>query len=78
MRAAVITAALLFWETALLGSNLAYLTTFEDEPAGIERSDWGAGPLRLFKTVGGAAYALQVHVSDEPEALAHSRHYIVE
>jgi type IV secretion/conjugal transfer VirB4 family ATPase len=59
-------------QTALLGSNLAYLVTFEDEPAGIERSDWGPGPLRLFKTVGGSAYALQVHVSDEPEALAHT------
>jgi type IV secretion system protein VirB4 len=59
-------------QSALLGSNLAHLVTFEDEPAGIERSDWGPGPLRLFKTVGGSAYALQVHISDEPEALAHT------
>lgn len=57
---------------AVLGSNLAELVTFEDEPAGMERCDWGSGPLRLFKTVGGSAYALQVHVNDEREALAHT------
>lgn len=57
---------------SLLGSNLGQLVSFEDEPRGLDRSDWGTGPIRLFKTVGGSAYALQVHVSDEPEALAHT------
>lgn len=56
----------------VLGSNLAELVTFEDEPAGLERSDWGPGPIRLFKTVGGSAYAMQVHISEDREALAHT------
>lgn len=55
-----------------LGSNLAQLVNFEDEPRGQEGCAWGAGPLRLFRTTGGAAYQLQLHVSDDPEALAHS------
>jgi type IV secretory pathway VirB4 component len=57
---------------SLLGANLAQLVSFEDEPRGQAHCGWGNGPLRLFKTVGGAAYALQLHVSEDPEALAHS------
>ena len=55
-----------------LGANLAQLVNFEDEPRGQAHCGWGSGPLRLFKTVGGAAYQLQLHVSEDPEALAHS------
>lgn len=57
---------------SLLGSNLAQLVSFEEEPRGQSRCGWGNGPVRLFKTVGGAAYQLQLHVSEDPEALAHS------
>jgi type IV secretory pathway VirB4 component len=58
--------------TTLLSHNLAHLCTFEAEPAGLPRSDWGEGPLRLFKTVSGGAFSLQLHISDQDEALAHS------
>ncbi len=57
---------------SLLAQNLASLMTFNDEPHGHGRSDWGEGPLRLFKTVGGASYSFQLHASEEKEALAHS------
>lgn len=57
---------------SLLAQNLASLNSFNDEPQGLGRSDWGEGPLRLFKTIGGAAYSLQLHATDEKEALAHS------
>lgn len=55
-----------------LSHNLAYLMSFEKEPKGLPRCDWGDGPLRLFRTPSGGAYSLQLHVSEEPEALAHS------
>ena len=46
--------------------------SFDGNPSGFIESDWGRGPLRYFKTSSGNAYALQVHVSDRKEALAHS------
>ncbi len=57
---------------SLLAQNLASLMSFNDEPRGPPRCDWGDGPLRLFKTISGAAYSFQLHVSEEKEALAHS------
>ncbi|WP_162915202.1 hypothetical protein [Desertibaculum subflavum] len=57
---------------ALLAQNIASLNSFNDEPQGLDRSDWGEGALRLFKTIGGAAYSLQLHSTAEKEALAHS------
>jgi type IV secretory pathway VirB4 component len=56
----------------LLSHNLAHLCTFQREPAGLERCDWGEGPLRVFKTASGSPYALQLHVHENDEALAHS------
>ncbi len=56
----------------LLSNNLASFISFEDTPIGFLNCDWGKGPLRYFKTSNGNAYALQVHVSDRKEALAHS------
>ena len=56
----------------LLSHNLAGLISFEATPVGTLTCDWGRGPLRYFKTSSGNAYALQVHVSDRKEALAHS------
>ncbi len=55
-----------------LSHNLAYLMSFDKEPVGLARCDWGDGPLRLFRTPTGGAYSLQLHISEEPEALAHS------
>src|SRR6185437_10017245 len=58
--------------TNLLSHNLAHLCTFQREPVGAERCDWGEGPLRLFKTASGSAYAFQLHASEEKEALANA------
>ena len=57
---------------SLLSNNLASFVSFDGNPSGYIESDWGRGPLRYFKTSSGNAYALQVHISDRKEALAHS------
>ena len=56
----------------LLTRNLAGMLEFGEEPTGLARSDWGDGPLRMFRTATGGGYSLQLHVSAEDEALAHS------
>jgi type IV secretion system protein VirB4 len=56
----------------LLAQNIAGMTPFADEARGDLRSDWGEGPIRLFKTASGSAYAFQFHVSDAAEALGHT------
>ncbi len=56
----------------LLSSPVGVLNPFDQELHGLERCDWGEGPLRYFKTSAGNAYSLQLHSSDRPEALAHS------
>lgn len=55
-----------------MSHNLAHMMSFDREPVGLPRSDWGEGPIRLFKTVTGGAYSIQLHTSEQPEALAHS------
>lgn len=59
-------------QTHPLSHNVSHLLTFDHEPKGYARCDWGEGPLRLFKTSSGSSYALQVHASEEKEALANS------
>ncbi len=59
-------------QTHPLSHNVSHLLTFDYEPKGFARCDWGEGPLRLFKTSSGSSYALQVHASEEKEALANS------
>lgn len=56
----------------LLGVNVSELVTFREEPSGLDRCDWGEGPIRPFKTVTGAPYLFQFHVSEAEEALAHT------
>jgi len=55
-----------------LSPNLAHLLSFHREPTGLKSCDWGVGPIRLFKTPTGGAYALQLHIQEQKEALAHS------
>lgn len=57
---------------SLLGVNVSELVTFQEEPSGLDRCDWGEGPIRPFKTVTGAPYSFQFHVSEAEEALAHT------
>ncbi|HQY22521.1 MAG TPA: hypothetical protein PLV31_06390 [Gammaproteobacteria bacterium] len=55
-----------------LSCNLSYLFNFDSEPSGLEKCDWGEGPLRPFKTVSGSAYSLQFHVVEDKESVGHS------
>lgn len=51
--------------------NLATLVTLAKMPEGLPRSDWGDGPIALFRTAGGTVYNFQYHVSTEKDAVAH-------
>jgi len=59
-------------QTHPLSHNVSHLLTFDYEPKGLARCDWGEGPIRLFKTSSGSSYALQLHSLEEKEALANS------
>ncbi len=39
---------------------------------GLQKSDWGDGPISYFKTITGTAYAFQFHVSSDAYAVAHT------
>ncbi|MBS0184787.1 MAG: hypothetical protein JSS34_00290 [Proteobacteria bacterium] len=56
----------------LFSNNLATFLFFDESKEGLLKCDWGMGPLRYFKTSQGNAYALQLHVADQKESLAHS------
>jgi type IV secretion system protein VirB4 len=58
--------------TRLLSHNLAHFLTLTEDPVGLDRADWGQGPLRLMKTATGSIYQLQLHISDQKEALANA------
>jgi len=47
--------------------NVGRLWRWGAHPEGHGRSDWGPGALRLFPTLSGAAYRLQLHVSDRSQ-----------
>ncbi|MHA1539013.1 MAG: hypothetical protein ACTSXQ_00880 [Alphaproteobacteria bacterium] len=51
--------------------NIATLISFDHAPDGIENSDWGEGPIAMFKTNAGTPYQFQFHISDERDAVAH-------
>ncbi len=51
--------------------NIAALISFDRAPDGLEKSDWGEGPIAIFKTHVGTPYQFQFHVSDERDAVAH-------
>ena len=56
----------------LFSHNLSHILTFDKEAVGVKDSDWGKGPLRNFKTINGASYPLNVHVSDKDAAVGHN------
>ena len=58
----------------LLNTNVGALWPFQHAPSGRPASPWGEGPVRLFRTGGGGAYAFQFHVYDRPQA---NGHYLV-
>lgn len=53
-------------------SNIACNVTLDRPPPGLPSSDWGDGPLAMFRTAGGTSYSFQLHVSPEKDAVAHA------
>lgn len=52
--------------------NVASHITLDRPPQGLQKSDWGNGPIAMFRTASGTAYSFQFHVSEEPAAVAHA------
>ena len=60
-----------FRQSLLITHNIAEFVAFEAWPKGLPRSAFGPGPLLLLPTEAGTPYNLQLHISDDAEALAH-------
>lgn len=56
----------------LFSQNVAALCPFPKEHLGLNKTDWGEGALRVFRTSSGSRYAFQLHVSDQQGEVAHS------
>jgi type IV secretion system protein VirB4 len=52
--------------------NIAALMPWVAEPTGLDRCDWGPGPLRYFKTAGGGVYGLNLHSHAGKQAACNS------
>lgn len=55
----------------LFSFNIAFDFMLDKPATGLERSDWGKGPIANFQTLSNTVYQHQFHVSDEPAALGH-------
>lgn len=55
----------------LFNYNISALWPFQFSPVGLWQNPWGDGPVRLFRTGTGQAYAFQYHVSDRDQSLGH-------
>lgn len=51
--------------------NISNFMHFDKFCTGLQKSDWGQGPIRQFKTIAGNSYAFQFHVSDAKESTGH-------
>ncbi len=56
----------------LFSNNVSCHVTLDKPPEGLAKSDWGPGPIALFRTSMGTAYNFQFHVTDEVAAVAHA------
>ena len=54
-----------------LSRVVAAAVCFEKPSGGFNKSDWGPGPISIFRTTTGSAYKFQFHVSAEEAAVAH-------
>lgn len=54
-----------------LSRVVAAAVSFDHPSEGFGKSDWGPGPITVFRTASGSAYRFQFHVSDEDSAVAH-------
>lgn len=55
----------------LFSFNLAFDFLLDKPATGLDRSDWGPGPIANFKTISNTLYQHQFHISDEDAALGH-------
>lgn len=55
-----------------LSRAVAFSINFEKMPEGLSKSDWGPGPITIFKTAMGTTYRFQFHVSEADSAVAHT------
>ena len=62
-----------FWPRPykLFSGNISSLVSFDSAPEGLPNSDWGPGPIAMFRTSMGTPYQFQFHVSMEKDAVAH-------
>lgn len=51
--------------------SIAFDYTLDKPSAGVANSDWGPGPICLFRTASNTVYQHQFHVSDAPAAVGH-------
>jgi type IV secretion system protein VirB4 len=56
----------------IFSHNLSSILTFDKDPVGLSKCDWGEGPLRNFKTINGSSFPLNVHESEQDKALGHN------
>ena len=56
----------------IFSHNLSSILTFDKDPVGLSKCDWGEGSLRNFKTINGSSFPLNLHESEEDKALGHN------
>ncbi len=56
----------------MLSKTAATSIPMSTTPTGVEKSDWGDGPLVVFPTAQGTPYQFQFHVSGAPAAVGHT------
>lgn len=54
-----------------LSRVVSLAVSFEQLSTGLPRSDWGEGPITVFRTMSGSPYRFQFHISAEESAVAH-------
>lgn len=59
-------------ETDMFGQNIADLVPFESSLPGHPRSDWGEGPIAVFRSLSGTPYQFQFHVREGEEVSGHT------
>jgi type IV secretion system protein VirB4 len=56
----------------LFSRNIASHVTLDRQLEGLPFSDWGEGPIALFRTSAGTPYSFQFHVTSDRAAVAHA------
>ena len=51
--------------------SISFDYTLDRPSSGVPNSDWGRGPIALFRTTSNTVYQHQFHVSDQPAAVGH-------